>query len=268
MENRINELEKKWDRRFACVLRYMGEEMGIRFKEDEEIREVIDITSIRTRKALKRHRKSIDVATAIAIVALAAALAAFIGVVDLSKTVANAFEQRQEISPPTLTTDGQLQAPAEIEQITATLQEQNDFSAAIPLTAEEQEWLRAAAEEFDVPYALALALVETETDFRNIAGDGGASIGYLQVNAAYHTPLMESLGGDDLWHPRDNFRTGLCYLSRQLNTCDTVHKALMAYNMGPTGAAKAWGKGIVESGYSCKVMARMERWGTILGGGA
>ena len=36
-------------------------------------------------------------------------------------------------------------------------------------------WLWAACEEFDVPYALALGLIEKETEFRNLIGDDGAS---------------------------------------------------------------------------------------------
>ena len=122
-----------------------------------------------------------------------------------------------------------------------------------------------AAEAFDIWYPLAVAMVDVETSFRNVAGDGGASIGYLQVNGTLHTDLMEQVGATDLWVPRDNFRTGLAYLAQQMERTDTVHKALMAYNMGPSGAAAVWERGIYESEYSQKVMERAEYWAAIMG---
>lgn len=135
----------------------------------------------------------------------------------------------------------------------------------IPLTADEQLELFEAAQAFDIWYPLAIAMVDVESDFRNIAGDGGASIGYMQVNKDYHTELMEQVGASDLWEARDNFRTGLAYLAQQMERFDTTHMALMAYNMGPTGASKVWEGGTYESQYSRDVIECAERWAEILG---
>jgi hypothetical protein len=135
----------------------------------------------------------------------------------------------------------------------------------VPLTAHEQLELFEAAPDFDIWYPLAIAMLDVETDFRNIAGDGGASIGYMQVNKNYHTELMEQVGASDLWEPRDNFRTGLAYLAQQIERFDPIHMALMAYNMGPTGASKVWEGGIYESQYSRDVIECAERWAEILG---
>lgn len=135
----------------------------------------------------------------------------------------------------------------------------------IPLTVDEQRELIEAADAFDIWYPLAVAMVDVETSFQNIAGDGGASIGYLQVNGTLHTALMEQVGATDLWVPRDNFRTGLAYLAQQLERTDTVHKALMAYNMGPSGAAAAWKEGVYETEYSQKVVERAEYWAAVMG---
>ena len=77
--------------------------------------------------------------------------------------------------------------------------------------------------------------------------------------------LMEQVGATDLWVPRDNFRTGLAYLAQQMERTDTVHKALMAYNMGPSGAAAVWERGIYESEYSQKIMERAEYWAAVMG---
>lgn len=139
------------------------------------------------------------------------------------------------------------------------------YCEEVPLTADEQLELFEAARAFDIWYPLAIAMVDVETDFRNIAGDGGVSIGYMQVNKNYHTELMEQVGASDLWEPRDNFRTGLAYLAQQIERFDTIHMALMAYNMGPTGASKVWEGGIYESQYSRDVIECAERWAEILG---
>ena len=139
------------------------------------------------------------------------------------------------------------------------------YCEEVPLTADEQLELFEAAQAFDIWYPLAIAMVDVETDFRNIAGDGGASIGYMQVNKNYHTELMEQVGASDLWEPRDNFRTGLAYLAQQIERFDTIHMALMAYNMGPTGASKVWEGGTYESQYSRDVIECAERWAEILG---
>lgn len=139
------------------------------------------------------------------------------------------------------------------------------YCEAVPLTAEEQMELFNAADAFDIWYPLALGMVDVETSFQNVAGDGGASIGYLQVNGTLHTDLMEQVGATDLWVPRDNFSTGLAYLAQQMERTDTVHKALMAYNMGPSGAAAAWEEGIYETEYSQKVLERAEYWAAAMG---
>ena len=105
MEKRLNELEQKWDKRYECTLQDMAEETLSRIQAEEQIRTVIDINSRRTRKTLKRHKKSIDVATITAILALAVALASFVGMIRLSKTVTAALEQRVLNSPIVITAE-------------------------------------------------------------------------------------------------------------------------------------------------------------------
>lgn len=138
------------------------------------------------------------------------------------------------------------------------------ISQEVPLPVQTQEQLHAAAEEFGIPYALALALVDVETGFRNIDGDGGKSIGYLQVNRVYHTDLMETLGVESLWEPKGNFRVGLSYLAQHVRVCETLPMALMCYNMGPSGASAAWERGVTESEYSRKVIERASFWEDVL----
>lgn len=113
------------------------------------------------------------------------------------------------------------------------------FRDDIPLGVFEQRLLYSAAEEFGVPYTLALAVVERETNYRNITGDGGDSIGYMQVQPRWHSERMEEIGAYDLTDPKDNFRTGCSYLGELLSKYDGDEtNALTAYNSGKGGTSR------------------------------
>lgn len=121
------------------------------------------------------------------------------------------------------------------------------LSAEIPLSYEEQAALYGACLEFRVPYELALAVVEQETDFRNIVGDDGASVGYMQIQERWWGSLMEEIGARDLTVAEDNFRTG-CAILRQLLDQYSLEDALSVYNTGAPGQTR----------YSREVMGRLE----------
>lgn len=106
------------------------------------------------------------------------------------------------------------------------------FYDAIPLNRDEQKLLWDACEEFAVPYALALGLIETETVFKNITGDNGNSFGYMQIYQRFHWDRMERLGVTDLMDPGGNFRVGLDFLSELYGKYGDWGIALTAYNLG------------------------------------
>lgn len=121
----------------------------------------------------------------------------------------------------------------------------------IPLEPELQETLWNACQEFGVDYPLALAVIEQETDFSNIQGDGGRSIGYFQIQPRWWGELMEEIGAADLSDPEDNFRTGCAVLAQLLRQYEgSVTDALTAYNTGRPGA----------SAYAGAVLETAERW--------
>lgn len=126
--------------------------------------------------------------------------------------------------------------------------EENRFRDDIPLTHEEQEWLQAACEEFDVPYALALGLIEKETIFRNIVGDDGASTGYMQIQQKWHWDRMERLGVTDLLDPKGNFRVGCDFLSELYGKYGDWGVGLTVYNMGhDPGFVTNYAKEVMEN---------------------
>ena len=121
----------------------------------------------------------------------------------------------------------------EIEEIVVEeVIEEDLFNDAIPLSRDEQELLWDACEEFGVPYALALGLIETETNFRNITGDNGNSSGYMQIQRRFHGDRMDRLGVTDLMDPGGNFRVGLDFLTEQYNKYGDWGIALTVYNNG------------------------------------
>lgn len=120
----------------------------------------------------------------------------------------------------------------------------------IPLSYELQAMLYGACLEFEIDYSLALAVVEQETNFRNVTGDDGASVGFMQIQDRWWSGLMEEIGARDLTDPEDNFRTGCAIIRKLMDKHGSVEDALTAYNRGKPGQSK----------YSRDVMERMQKY--------
>jgi hypothetical protein len=108
----------------------------------------------------------------------------------------------------------------------------------VPFDDDTQLLLYRVCEEAGVQYELALAVIKQETDFRNITGDSGASVGYMQIQKRWHGERMERLGVTDLSDPYSNFLVGCDYLAELSEKDRGIEWALMAYNGGPSYANK------------------------------
>ena len=137
----------------------------------------------------------------------------------------------------------------ENEKIKAALYENGYFRADVPLDGETQAFLRSACEEAGITYELALAVIRQETEFRNVVGDNGDSIGYMQIQPRWHEERMERLGVTDLADPYSNFRVGCDFLAELISKY-TLEEALTAYNSGKPG----------KSEYATSVMGYMEEY--------
>ncbi len=144
--------------------------------------------------------------------------------------------------------------PMEAEKIEAALLEQGYFRDDVPLSYELQDYLHTACQESGVPYALALAVIQKETQFQNLVGDDGCSEGYMQVQRKWHYDRMERLGVRDLMDPFGNFRVGCDFLAELLGKYP-MQEALTAYNSGKPGYNQ----------YSYKVMEYYEEWRELVG---
>lgn len=146
----------------------------------------------------------------------------------------------------------EIKVPVEVEPVI----EEKPYRDDIPLTYDEQDWLLAACEENDIPFALALGLIERESTFRNILGDDGASSGYMQIQQRWHYDRMERLGVTDLTDPQSNFRVGCDFLAELYDRYGDWHIALTAYNMGHD-------PGYITN-YAYGVMDNYARWQELL----
>ena len=132
-----------------------------------------------------------------------------------------------------------------------------------------QIYIRCLCKQYDVPYALVLAMIEYESGYVfDAVGDDGNSIGYMQVYEKWHTDRMERLGVNDLKNPYHNVYVGIDFLSYLLEKYGTVQDALAAYNYGEKGAREhLWNKGIYVYSYNRKIMQRMKEIEEVVGDG-
>lgn len=128
--------------------------------------------------------------------------------------------------------------------------EDSFLRADIPLDYSMQTALYGACLEHEVDFAIMLALIEQETNFQNVKGDGGDSEGFCQVQKRWHADRMEELGVTDLMDPEGNFRVACHFLRELIDRYGNIEDALTAYNSGRPGSSK----------YSRSVMEKMEAW--------
>lgn len=114
--------------------------------------------------------------------------------------------------------------------------------------------------EYGIRYELAIAIIEQESGYVfDKVGDGGKSIGYMQINKQFHEERMQELGDTDLMDPYQNIEVGIDYLASLIDKYGTIQDALTAYNQGETGAREnVWSKDIYICEYNSTVMSRMK----------
>lgn len=125
-----------------------------------------------------------------------------------------------------------------------------------------QVYLWCLCEQRDLDYYMVVALIERESGYKwDAAGDGGNSVGYMQIGKKWHKEQMLEEGVEDLLNPYGNIRVGLNflqYLNKKYLDNSGANCVLMAYNMGESGARSLWKEGIYSTEYSREVLKRAE----------
>lgn len=155
--------------------------------------------------------------------------------------------------------------PEEPEKIEQALVEQGYLHEEIPLNFDLQCHLITVCEEYGVPYHIALGVIQAESSFKADASNG-TCFGYMQINKINAEWLSESIGVTDLTDPYQNLRSGVFILSDLFGDYGDWHKALIAYNYGPSGAQEhVFSKGYTTTGYSRAVMEYADAWLEVVG---
>lgn len=131
----------------------------------------------------------------------------------------------------------------------------------VPLSHDLQDFIAELCEVYHVDPAIVTAMIYKESTYRADAmGDSGKSYGLMQIQKRWHEARMDKLGVDDLLDPYQNVAVGIDFLAELIKKYDgNVEKALVAYNMGASGAYKnCFSKGVYSSKYSRAVLAKAE----------
>lgn len=185
------------------------------------------------------------------------AVASLVAAVEIGASIATQPEAIAESEKPEKVTLVAEEEPEQVGEdpnedflITQALIEQGYFREDVPLSFDLQDTLHTACAEFDVDYELMLALIERESQFQNVVGDGGDSVGYCQIQERWWGWLMEEIGADDLTDPVDNLQTGCAIMGHLLDRYGNERDALSAYNTGSPGYTE----------YASTVLAGAEKW--------
>ncbi|OUQ78760.1 transglycosylase SLT domain-containing protein [Flavonifractor sp. An100] len=264
---REDQLAEAARRRARAAAREQQERERARAQEQAEAerREANRRRNERRRRIVRRRRIAALACLAALILAIvwAAAACAAAGA-DEPETI-----QPDPVAVMTITTPAAVlgEDPMEAEKIEAALLEQGYFSEEIPLSYDLQDVMRTACAEYGCPYPLALAVAEVESHFDMEAVGAVGEVGIMQLNPGPQNTYwinLEAETGEDPTTPAGNIICGAYLLGTHMANYGEPEKALMAYNMGPGGAAQAWAAGITSTEYSAKVMEAMARWEEVL----
>lgn len=128
----------------------------------------------------------------------------------------------------------------------------------VPLSEELQAYLYEACMESGVPFEIAVALIGNESGYQTDIISKTNDYGLMQINRSNHEWLKEEVGVEDFLDPEENITAGIYILAGFFESYENPHMALMAYNMGESGARKQWNNGIYHSAYSLRVMGRVD----------
>lgn len=120
----------------------------------------------------------------------------------------------------------------------------------------------ALTEEYDLPAGLLLAVAETESDFDPDCRTGKCH-GLMQIHSSYAREYAALAGLDeyDLFNYGDSMRIAAAMLDGYMDKYQgDLHYALMCYNLGEWGAKAKRADGVQSTGYSRKVVGRMDKW--------
>ena len=130
----------------------------------------------------------------------------------------------------------------------------------VPMDEGLQEFIFYLSAGYNIDFTLVMAMIQQESGFQADVISGSNDYGLMQINKINHPYITETLGITDFLEPYNNVRSGMFILRKLFEKYETPEKALMAYNMGETGASRLWEQGIFETNYSKKVLQYQQQF--------
>lgn len=184
---------------------------------------------------------------------------------DIIQAKANALVRtyqvawEKELAPELSPTDEETTIP-ELNSSSGLAEEEDDVLCAahepvkpfdVPLSVSLQNYICELADEYEIPAALIIAVINYESNFDSNAISETNDYGLMQINEINFDWLQEELGTIDFLDPFENVEAGIYLLSEFYHKYpESIHLALMAYNMGEAGAQQEWRCGIYSTTYS------------------
>lgn len=122
----------------------------------------------------------------------------------------------------------------------------------IPVSHFLQAYTLEVCEAYGLPPEIAFGVMYVESRFQPDA-DSGQAYGLMQISN-----VVAEAYGVDATDPKANIKLGCWLLATYYHQYEDMHKALMAYNQGPGGAAASWAQGVTQTDYSRAVMQTAE----------
>lgn len=92
-------------------------------------------------------------------------------------------------------------------------------------------------EEYSIPHDIAIAIIEVESQWRNVKGCSG-DIGIFQLNPYYINYYEDKFWDKNKkfnpWNPYHNIEMGIIYIKWLYEYYNNWPNAIMAFNIGPT----------------------------------
>lgn len=103
----------------------------------------------------------------------------------------------------------------------------------VPLSDDLQLYISRLCDQYGVDMSLVLAIIGQESNYNAGAlGDGGNSIGLMQIQPQHHQKRMDKLGVTDITDPYQNVTVGIDLLAELMSENKGTEWVVTAYNAG------------------------------------
>lgn len=197
-----------------------------------------------------------------------------IGIVLVIFALGTLFGYHLTSHTPPQTTNADVEAASPTQQrtttpkvieVSSTATEKEIKPIGVPgvsLDYDLQKAMYEYCQKYEVPFALALAVAEKESNFNPDAVSKTDDHGIMQINRC-NFEYLRNKGIDPLTY-EGNIEAGIMLLGENLTLYSDEELAVMAYNCGRTGAKRLWDAGTYSTAYSRAVMELYEKWLGIL----